>query len=211
MLYDLVTSIRLCVVTIAICVVAYSLVVLEFAAVAAPEKRIGSLIADANGQVIGSRLIAQQFTRPEYFRTRPSACDYNAAAASGSNLSPANPELRQLAYERIGQLVSGEGKGVPADLVTSSGSGLDPDISYAAASFQARRVAHARSMSEQEVQNLIDKQAVPLPLTADPESRLVNVLELNLALDGTNVHIVPDAYEIPRPDASKQATGKEIQ
>lgn len=183
MLYDLVTSIRLCVVTIAICVVAYSLVVLEFAAVAAPEKRNGSLIADANGQIIGSRLIAQQFARPEYFWPRPSACDYNAAAASGSNLSPASPELRRLAQENIDRLARGEVETVPADLVTSSGSGLDPDISYAAAQFQTPRVARARNMSEQEVQNLIDTHAQQLPLASSPASRLINVLELNSALD----------------------------
>jgi potassium-transporting ATPase KdpC subunit len=183
MLEDVVTSIRLCVVTIAICVVAYPLVVLEFAAVAAPQKRIGSLIADANGQIIGSRLIAQQFTRPKYFWPRPSACDYNAAAASGSNLSPANPELRQIAQERIGRLPPGEGATAPADLVTASGSGLDPHISYAAALFQAPRIARARGMSDHEVSNLINKHAKQVPLTSGPESRLVNVLELNLALD----------------------------
>ena len=188
MLMDLLTSVRLCVVTIAICVVAYPLVVLEFAAVAAPDKRIGSLIADADGQIIGSRLIAQQFTRPEYFWPRPSACDYNAAAASGSNLSSANPELRRLAQERIYRLASGDDEAVPADLVTASGSGLDPYISYSAAQFQAPRVTNARNMSENEVQNLIDKHAEQPPLTSGPESRLVNVLELNLALEGLNTH-----------------------
>lgn len=211
MLSDLVTSMRLCVVTIAICVVAYPLVVLGFAAVAAPNKRIGSLITDTHGQVIGSRLIAQKFARPKYFWPRPSACDYNAAAASGSNLSPANPELCQLVKGRISRFGSGESKAMPTDLVTSSGSGLDPDISYAAASFQARRVARARSIGEQEVRNLIDKHTAQLPLTAGPESRLVNVLELNLALDNPHLHIVPDAYKRPTPAGSERACGKEIQ
>ncbi len=183
MIKDLVTSVRLCIVTIAICVVAYPLVVLEFAAVVAPAMRLGSVIADADGQIIGSRLIAQQFARPEYFWPRPSACDYNAAAASGSNLSPSNPELRKLAQERIDRLALGEDETVPADLLTASGSGLDPDISFAAAQFQAPRVARARNMSENEVQNLIDTHAQQLPLTSGPESRLINVLELNSALD----------------------------
>jgi potassium-transporting ATPase KdpC subunit len=185
MFKEISASLKLCVVTIAICAVAYPIVVFGFAAAAAPNKRLGSLVADSNGQVIGSRLIAQPFTRAEYFWPRPSACDYNAAAASGSNLSPANPALRQAASERIDRLAPNNGEVVPADLVTASGSGLDPDISYAAALFQAPRVARARGVSLREVLRLVDEHAKRLSLSSDMESRMVNVLELNLTLDAS--------------------------
>jgi len=180
---DLLASLFLFAATVVVCCVLYPLAVFSFAALAAPNARHGSLIANDQGRIVGSRLIAQGFTRPEYFWPRPSACDYNAAAAAGSNLSPASPVLRERVEKAIAQLNGGDAEVVPADLVTASGGGLDPHISYAAALFQAERVAKARRIDENEVRRLIDLDAEQLPFTADEMSRIVNVLELNIALD----------------------------
>jgi K+-transporting ATPase ATPase C chain len=171
--------------TIAICVVAYSLGVLAVAAVLAPEARMGSLISH-DGRVVGSRLVAQGFSRPEYFWPRPSAVDYNAAAAAGSNLSPANPLIRERAEAVIARLDLPEDTPVPVDLVTASGGGLDPHISYAAAVAQAARVARARDLSEDEVRRVVDEVAEGIPLNTQ-RTEIVNVLELNLAIDAASV------------------------
>lgn len=182
MLKELLTALRLIGLTILICAVVYPLGVLAIAVVAAPEARMGSLLTDSEGRVVGSRLVAQSFARPEYFWPRPSAVDYNAAAAGGSNLSPANPAIRERAEEIVSRLTLPAGAAVPADLVTASGAGLDPHISYAGAIAQAPRVADARGTSENEVVQFIDDIAESIPLTAE-NSKIVNVLELNLALD----------------------------
>jgi K+-transporting ATPase ATPase C chain len=177
---ELIASLRLVGVTIAICAVAYPLGALAIAAVVAPDARMGSLITH-NGRVVGSRLVAQKFSRPEFFWPRPSAVRYDAAAAAGSNLSPANPLVRDRAEQIISRLDLPQGALVPVDLVTTSGSGLDPHISYAAAAAQAPRVAKAREMSENEVMRVINQVAEEIPLTTEG-ARIVNVLELNLAL-----------------------------
>lgn len=208
MIRELLASVRLTVVTVIVCCVAYPLGVLAFALVAAPETRLGSLVAGKDGAPAGSRLVAQAFTRPEYFWPRPSACDYDASAAAGSNLSPASPQLRQRAEEILARLKaepqadgnSQEAKTrradastlaaqVPAELVTASGSGLDPHISLAGALVQAQRVANRRNVGENEIRRLVERHVdwnAPAALGGVP---LVNVLLLNLALD--EAHPVP--------------------
>lgn len=180
---DLITSIRLMGLSLLVCSIIYPAVVLGFAAVAAPEKREGSLIRNDQGRIVGSRLIAQGFTRPEYFWPRPSAVNYDASATGGSNFSPTNPKITDRAKEIIGRLEPAEGQLVPADLVLASGGGMDPHITLAAALFQAPRVARARHMPEQHVEELIRRHAAAPTLQALGGQPLVNVLELNLALD----------------------------
>jgi K+-transporting ATPase ATPase C chain len=180
---DWITSLRLFLLSIVVCSAAYPAVMLGFASIAAPQARQGSLIETENGTVVGSRLIAQKFTRPEYFWPRPSACDYNASATAGSNLSPTNPKITDRAKEIISQLQPGEGKLVPADLVLASGGGMDPHITISAARFQAPRVAAARQVAPDRVEELISQHTDSPTLAALGGEPIVNVLELNLALD----------------------------
>jgi K+-transporting ATPase ATPase C chain len=177
---DLFASLRLFVLSQLVCCVVYPAVVWSFARVAAPEKQAGSLLRTADGTIVGSRLVAQKFTRPEYFWPRPSAVEYAADAAGGSNLSPANPVITERAEPIIARLGGTAERPVPADLVTASGSGLDPHVTLAAAEYQVPRVAAARSMSEDDVQRVIRDAAEELPLSG---GTVVNILELNLALD----------------------------
>jgi K+-transporting ATPase ATPase C chain len=175
--------VRLYVLSVAICCVGYPAFLLGFALVAAPHQAEGSLIRDPYGDVVGSRLIAQPFSRPEYFWPRPSACDYKADAAGGSNLSPANPEIAVRANDIIKRYRLPSDARIPAELVTASGSGLDPHIARPAALVQAPRVAAARGLSLADVQRLIDAHHDSPALAAFGGEPLVNVLELNLALD----------------------------
>jgi potassium-transporting ATPase KdpC subunit len=148
----------------------------------------GSLI-EKDGHVLGSELIGQNFTDPKYFWSRLSATSpqaYNAASSTGSNFSPANPALLDAVKGRIDALKKaepGNKQPIPVDLVTASGSGLDPHISPAAASWQASRVAKARGMSEDTVTALIKKHTQDRQFGILGEPR-VNVLMLNLDLDG---------------------------
>jgi K+-transporting ATPase ATPase C chain len=168
--------------------IAYPLAVTGVAQVAFPGRADGSLI-ERGGRVVGSRLIGQAFTEPRYFHPRPSAAGegYDGMASSASNLGPTNPELidevraRSAAYRRENALRPGQR--VPIDAVTTSGSGLDPDISVANARLQAARVARARSLDLNVVQALIEEHTDgrSLGFLGEPG---VNVLELNLALDG---------------------------
>lgn len=147
------------------------------------EKAEGSLIVK-NGTILGSELIGQNFTDPRYFWGRLSATApyaYNAGASTGSNLGAANPALLDALKARIDAL--GGGKNIPVDLVTASGSGLDPHISPAAAAYQIKRVANARNISETKVKALIAQYTEGRQLGFLGEAR-VNVLKLNLALDG---------------------------
>lgn len=152
-----------------------------------PNQANGSLISQ-NGQVVGSELIGQQFDDPGYFWGRISSTGgqpYNAAASSGSNLGPTNPALKEAVTARIDALQAadpGNDQQIPVDLVTASGSGLDPDISIAAAMYQAARVARERSLPLEQVQGLIDQSTTGRTLGFLGEPR-VNVLKLNLALD----------------------------
>jgi K+-transporting ATPase ATPase C chain len=144
------------------------------------------MIQAEDGTIDGSRLIAQKFTRPEYFWPRPSACDFNASATAGSNLSPTNTKITDRAKEIIAQLKSGEGQLVPADLVTASGGGMDPHITLSAAMFQAPRVATARNLSADRVEELVREHTDSPTLAAFGGEQIVNVLELNLALDAAS-------------------------
>ncbi len=165
----------------------YPLAVTGLAQLLFPNQANGSLIV-RDGKVIGSRLIGQYFDRPEYFWSRPSATapfPYNAAASAGSNLGPTNPALIEAVKARVAALRTadpGNDSPIPVDLVTASGSGLDPHISPAAALYQAKRVARARSLDEAVVRNLIADHTEERQLRLLGERR-VNVLQLNLALD----------------------------
>ncbi|MFM0646784.1 potassium-transporting ATPase subunit KdpC [Paraburkholderia bryophila] len=147
----------------------------------------GSLI-EQNGKVVGSKLIGQQFDAPQYFWGRLSATSpmpYNATGSSGSNLGPTNPALLDEVKGRIDALKAAGtdmSKPVPVDLVTSSGSGLDPEISPAAAAYQIERVANARKLAVNDVQALVDRYTSGRQFGVLGEAR-VNVLQLNLALD----------------------------
>jgi K+-transporting ATPase ATPase C chain len=168
--------------------VIYPLLVTGVGQVAFADAANGSLIRSGD-RIIGSRLIGQPFTDPKYFFSRPSATapqPYNGAASSGSNLGPTNPALIQAIGERVAALraLDPENKApVPVDLVTASASGLDPHISPAAAEYQVARVARLRHRPESEIRELV-KQATEgrtFGMLGEPR---VNVLALNLALDG---------------------------
>lgn len=153
--------------------------------VAFPLQVEGSLIRRADGTVIGSRLIAQSFTRPEYFHPRPSGADYNAASTGGSNYGPSNPDHLRAVQDRIDAIRRREAEPVsqiPAEMATASGGGMDPHIPPAAAELQARRVASARGIPVERVRELILAHTEPPTFGLFGRAR-VNVLELNLALD----------------------------
>jgi len=183
MLNEFIRSFRLIGLSIAVCVVAYTALILATASVVAPEKRLGSLFYGSDGQVIGSRLVAQPFTRPEYLWPRPSAVDYNASGAGGSNLSPTNPKIRERAEAILTNYTLKDGVTLPADLVTASGSGLDPHISLAAALIQADRIAMSRHVDVSIILDLLQKHAGSRSATSCSSEGLVNVLEFNLLLD----------------------------
>jgi K+-transporting ATPase KdpC subunit len=166
----------------------YPLVVTGVSQLVFPRQANGSLIV-ANGQIVGSSLIGQKFDDPKYFWGRLSATSpypYNAAASSGSNLGPSNPALLDAVKARIAALMAADSANtqpIPVDLVTASGSGLDPDISVAAALYQVPRVARLRGLSESAVKALVDQYTEGRQFGFLGEPR-VNVLKLNLALDG---------------------------
>ena len=178
------TSIRFTIVTAILLGLCYPLAMTGIAHVLFPRQAAGSLIVK-NGQVIGSQLIAQSFTSDKYFHPRPSAAGngYDATASGGSNLAQSNAKLAQRIQADIDKLAAANGgKPVPIDMVTTSGSGLDPDITPDNAEYQAARVAQARGMSEEAVRQLIAEHIEGRQFGFLGEPR-VNVLELNLALD----------------------------
>ncbi len=196
---DLLTAVKLFLALTVLTGVIYPLLVTGIAQVAFRSQAEGSLIMH-DGTIVGSHLIGQAFDDPKYFWSRPSATTpfpYNAAASSGSNLGPTNPALVG-GKDGAGKLVtgtladrvtslraagSGSAAAVPTDLATSSASGLDPHISPAAADFQVARVARVRGLSEERVRELVKRhtQDRQFGILGEP---VVNVLELNLDLDG---------------------------
>ena len=186
------THIRAAIVSLALFTVVtgviYPALVTVIAQLVFPHQANGSLIVKG-GKVVGSALIGQPFDDPKYFWGRPSATSpfgYNAGASGASNLSPTNADLIKTVQRRVDALRAGDAGNavpVPVDLVTASGSGLDPHISPAAALYQVERVAKARNMSPADVRALIERytQGRQLGFLGEPA---VNVLALNLALDG---------------------------
>ena len=180
-------AVRMLVVLSVLTGIVYPYLVTGIAQLAFPRAANGSLIVE-NGKALGSSLIGQPFDDPKYFWSRPSATSpqpYNAAASSGSNQGPRNPALADAVAGRIKALRDADPDNkapVPVDLVTASASGLDPDISFAAAEYQVRRVAKARGMAEDRVRSLVAQNTAGRTFGILGEPR-VNVLELNLALD----------------------------
>ena len=181
---NLLIALRMTIVTTLLLGVVYPLVVTGIAQIAFPDMANGQLI-ERNGKIVGSRIIGQAFSSPGYFRGRPSAAGagYDAANSAGTNLGPTNKTLVDAVKARVDAARRENADApVPIDLVTSSASGLDPHVSPASALFQVSRVARARRVSTAEIQRLVEAhtQGRQLGFLGEP---VVNVLELNLALD----------------------------
>lgn len=177
-------SLKLTLVFIILCSLLYPLLIAGIAKFA-PGGGKGETVK-VNGKVVGYALIGQKFTDDKYFNSRPSAADYNAAGSSGSNKGPSNPDYLKTVQDRIDTfLVHNPGvkkEEIPADLVTASGSGLDPDISPAGAYVQVARIAKTRNISADKIKALVDQQ-IQKPLAGLFGTEKVNVLQLNIALD----------------------------
>ena len=189
MFNQLLPALRMLVIMTALTGVLYPLIVTGIAKVTFPRAANGSLIV-ADGKTLGSDLIGQPFDDPKYFWSRPSATSpqpYNAMSSSGSNLGPRNPALADAVKDRIKALRDadpGNTAAVPVDLITASGSGLDPHISVAAAQYQLARVAKARGLTTDQVQRLVSENTEGRTFGVLGEPR-VNALKLNIALDRT--------------------------
>jgi K+-transporting ATPase ATPase C chain len=182
---NLITAILMTIATTILLGILYPLLVTGLAQVIFPKQANGGLIRGKDGVVIGSRLIGQPFSGPGYFHSRPSnaGAGYDASASGGSNLGPTNAQLIARVNGDVAKLqAENPSVPIPIDLVTSSASGLDPDISPAAAEFQIRRVAAERKISEDEVTRLVVENSEDRQWGFLGEPR-VNVLELNIALD----------------------------
>ena len=179
---NLIIAILMTIATTVLLGIIYPLAVTGIAQVLFPQKANGQLI-EANGKVIGSRIIAQAFTSPGYFHPRPSAVNYDPTGSNGSQLGPTNQKLIDRVKGDTATL-RGENPGapVPIDLVTASASGLDPEITPAAAAFQISRVARARGINEDQLRELVSKHTEARQWGFLGEAR-VNVLELNLEVD----------------------------
>ena len=182
---NLIISVMYTLVTTVLFGIGYPLIVTGFAQVLFPRQANGELIQQG-GKLVGSRLIGQPFTAPGYFYSRPSAAGtagYDPTSSSGSNLGPTNKALQDRVNASVQQLQpTNPNTPIPADLVTTSGSGLDPDISPASADFQVPRVAKERGMSAADVRAIVQKHTLGRQFGILGEAR-VNVLELNLDLD----------------------------
>ena len=183
---NLITAVLMTIATTVLLGILYPLLVTGLAQLIFPKQANGGLINGKDGVVVGSRLIGQPFSGPGYFHSRPSsagAAGYDATASSGSNLGPTNAQLIARVNGDVAKLqAENPGVPIPVDLVTTSGSGLDPDITPAAAEFQIRRVAAERKIPEAEVVRLVAENTANRQWGFLGEPR-VNVLELNLALD----------------------------
>jgi K+-transporting ATPase ATPase C chain len=177
-----VASLRVVLLTLLICAAGYTLAILGVARAVTAGTASGSLVVAPDGRVIGSRLIAQDFTQPRYFWQRPSAVGYNGAGAGGSNKSPTSRDLTGRAREAVERFGASAEKPLPAELAAASGGGLDPHITARAAMYQAERVAAARGLARAQVEQIVGQHAFAPGGFLTPD-RLVNVLELNLALD----------------------------
>jgi len=176
-------SLKLTLVMIILCAVLYPLLIAGIGRLA-PGGGKGKTLS-VNGKVVGYELLGQKFTDDKYFWGRPSAVDYNAAGSAGSNKGPFNPDYLKLVQDRIDTfLVHNPGvkkEEIPADMVTASGSGLDPDLSPASAHVQVKRIAAARNLPEIRISDLVDQHIEKVFLGMGPEK--VNVLKLNIDLD----------------------------
>jgi len=174
-------SIKLTLIFILLCSVLYPLFISAVARLAPGQGR-GETIS-VNGKIVGYERVGQKFTNDKYFQGRPSAVDYNAAGSAGSNKGPTNTDYLKSVQDRIDTfMLHNPGvrkEDIPADLVTASGSGLDPDISPAAAYVQIKRIAKIRGLAEEKVRSLVEKQ-VEKPFLGPS---LVHVLKINIALD----------------------------
>ncbi len=183
---NLITAVLMTIATTVLLGILYPLLVTGLAQLIFPKQANGQLIYGKDGVVVGSRLIGQPFSGPGYFHSRPSAAGaagYDATASGGSNLGPTNAQLITRVNGEVAKLqAENPGTPIPVDLVTTSGSGLDPDISPAAAQFQIRRVAAERKISEAEVARLVLENSENRQWGFLGEPR-VHVLELNIALD----------------------------
>jgi len=183
MIREIRDALAACLVTFVLCAVAYPVAVWCLGQLFFPHQAQGSLIYNRARLVIGSELVAQPFSSDRYFHPRPSAVDYKANAAGGSNLGTKNPELRKLVADRALSLQATSENPAPVDLVTASGSGLDPHISPEAAYYQAPRVAAARKLPLDQIRQVIGRMVHRSGALIGAPPR-VNVLLLNLALDG---------------------------
>ena len=185
MIRELAHAVRFTLVSMLLFGGAYHALIWTVGQAAFPAQAEGSLIRRADGTVVGSRLIAQKFTRAEYFHPRPSGVDYNAASTGGTNYGPSNPDHLKAVEERLAAITSREdvaAADVPSEMVTTSGGGLDPHIGPEAAELQVARVAAARAVSPDRVRDLVRARTEPPAFGFLGRAR-VNVLELNLALD----------------------------
>lgn len=185
MRHELIRSVRFTMITMLLCGGIYHVLVWGVGRLVFPAQAEGSLLRDDSGRVVGSRLIAQGFTRPEYFHPRPSAVDYNAASTGGSNVGPSNLDHLAAVRARLAAVRASEHvaiERVPSELVTTSGAGLDPHLPTKAVELQAPRVAAVRDVPLADVQALIRQHTEPPTFGLLGPAR-VNVLVLNLALD----------------------------
>jgi K+-transporting ATPase ATPase C chain len=179
---SIMASIRLFIITMLICVAGYATLIWGVARAFEPHSAEGSLIKSPDGKIVGSELIAQKFTQPRYFWPRPSAVDFKADAAGGSNKSPTSSDLTDRAKSIIAQYGATATAPLPPELAAASGGGLDPHLTEHAALYQAPRVAKARGLSQAQVEAIIRDHAFAPGAFFTPD-RLVNVLVLNLAVD----------------------------
>lgn len=182
---NIVPALRITLVCIVLFMGIYSLIIFAGAQLA-PGRGKGETV-NFNNKIVGWKLLGQKFTNDKYFWSRPSAVDYNAAGAGGSNKGPTNPDYLRQVEERIDTfLIHNPGikkEELPSDLVTASGGGLDPHISVSGAYVQVKRVAKVRNLSIEKVRALVEKH-IERPLLGLFGTEKVNVLELNIALDG---------------------------